>query len=331
MGNRTDAGQPQHLVVAVLMDQVQALDITGPLDVFTIANDNGAHYRLVTASPGGREIRTTAGVRMAPDAALEDLTEPIGTLLVPGRPDWRASLEDSELIKGIARLSRRSQRVAAVCSGAFPLAATGLLDDRRAATHWQFAGDLARAFPTVRVDRDAIFIRDGKVLTSAGVTAGIDLALALVEHDHGPDVARATARYLVVFMARPGGQSQFSVRLNITPPRTSIMRTILDAITADPGGDHRRESLAARAGVSVRHMTRLFRTELDMTVAHFVERTRVEAAAGQLESGTQTMDVIARRSGFGSEETMRRAFQRELGISPSAYRARYRTTRVRET
>jgi transcriptional regulator GlxA family with amidase domain len=312
------------------MDDVRALDITGPLDVFATANDNGAHYRLVTASPGGRDVRTTAGVRMSPDAALENITGPIDTLLVPGRPDWRAALEDSELVEGIARLSRRSQRVAAVCSGAFPLAATGLLDGRRAATHWQLASDLARTFPTVRVDRDAIFVRDGKLLTSAGVTAGIDLTLALVEEDHGPDVARATARYLVVFMARPGGQSQFSVRLNVTAPRSSLMRTILDAVTADPGGDHRRDNLAARAGVSVRHLTRLFRTELDMTVAHFVERTRVEAAAGLLESGTQTMDVVARRSGFGSEETMRRAFQRELGITPSMYRARYRTTHIRE-
>lgn len=327
MGNR---GQPQHLVVTVLMDGVQALDVTGPLDVFAAANDNGAHYRLITASSAGREVRTTAGVRLAPDAVLEDLSGPIGTLLVPGRVDWRGAMNDRELVEGIARLSKRSGRVAAVCSGAFPLAATGLLDGRRAATHWLLAGELARTFPDVRVDRDAIFVRDGKILTSAGVTAGIDLALSLVEEDHGPDVARATARYLVVFMARPGGQSQFSVRLNCAPPRNPVMRTVLDAVTADPGGDHRRDTLAARAGVSVRHLTRLFRTELDTTAAHFVERTRIEAAAGLLESGTETMDVVARRSGFGSEETMRRAFQRELGIAPSAYRARYRTTGIRE-
>lgn len=314
----------------VLLDQVQTLDVIGPLDVFAAANDNGARYRLRTASPGGREVRTTAGVRLAADMALEDLTGSIDTLIVPGRYDWRAALRDPGLQPGIARLSRTSRRVASVCSGAFSLAAAGILDGRRAATHWRLVDDLARSFPKVKVDCDAIFVKDGSVVTSAGVTAGIDLALSLVEEDFGPEVARATAKYLVVFMARSGGQSQFSVRLNSPSPRNPVVRTILDTVTADPGGDHTRDALAARAGVSVRHLTRLFRTELDTTAARFVERTRVEAATGLLESGTDTLDVVARRSGFGSEETMRRAFKRELGIAPSTYRARYRTTRVRE-
>jgi AraC-like DNA-binding protein len=179
------------------------------------------------------------------------------------------------------------------------------------------------------VDRDAIFVRDGEVVTSAGVTAGIDLALSLVEEDFGPDVARATARYLIVFMARPGGQSQFSVRLRSAPPRNAVVRTVLDAVTADPGADHTRDTLAARAGVSVRHLTRLFRCELGTTATRFVARTRVEAATGLLESGTDTLEVVARRSGFGSEETMRRAYKRELGIAPSTYRSRHRTTGAR--
>ena len=206
-------------------------------------------------------------------------------------------------------------------------AAAGLLDGRRAATHWGFADDLARAFPAVEVDRDAIFVRDGEVITSAGVTSGIDLALSLVEEDHGPEVARAAARYLVVFMARPGGQSQFSIRMSCAQPHHPVVRRVLDAVTADPGADHARDALAARVGVSVRHLTRLFRTELDTTAARFVERTRIEAATGLLENGAETLDVIARRTGFGSAETMRRAFKRELGVSPSAYRARHRTTR----
>jgi transcriptional regulator GlxA family with amidase domain len=331
MGDRKDAGQRPHTVVMVLLEQVQTLDAIGPLDVFATANDNGARYRLCTASPGGREVRTTAGVRLTADVALEDLTGPIDTLIVPGRCDWRAAVRDAALMRGITRLSRTSRRIASVCSGAFSLAATGILDGRRAATHWGLVDDLAREFPKVEVDRDSIFVRDGNVVTSAGVTAGIDLALSLVEEDFGPEVARATAKYLVVFMARPGGQSQFSVRLDSAPPRNPVVRTILDAVTADPGGDHTRDTLAARAGVSVRHLTRLFRTELGTTATRFVARTRVEAATGLLECGTDTLEVVARRSGFGSEETMRRAFKRELGIAPSTYRARYRTTRVQES
>jgi transcriptional regulator GlxA family with amidase domain len=328
MGERKDPGQRPHNVVMVLMDQVQTLDAIGPLDVFASANDHGARYRLRTASPGGREVRTTAGVSLTPDTALEDLTGPIDTLIVPGRYDWRAALRDARLVNGIGRLSGTSRRVASVCSGAFLLAAAGLLDGRRAATHWELVDDLAHGFPQIKVDRDAIFVRDGDVVTSAGVTAGMDLALSLVEEDFGPDVARATARYLIVFMARPGGQSQFSVWLRSAPPRNAVVRTVLDAVTADPGADHTRDTLAARAGVSVRHLTRLFRCELGTTATRFVARTRVEAATGLLESGTDTLEVVARRSGFGSEETMRRAFKRELGIAPSTYRSRHRTTRA---
>jgi transcriptional regulator GlxA family with amidase domain len=330
MGDPENGGRRPRLVVMILIDRVQTLDVTGPLDVFATANDNGACYRLLTASLGGRDIRSTAGVRLTPDVAVEDLTGRIDTLIVPGRAGWRPTKGDCELIAEINRLSGRSRRIASVCAGAFPLAATGLLDGRRVATHWQLAENLARDFPAVEVDHDSIFVRDGNVVTSAGVTAGIDLALSLVEEDYGPDVARATARYLVVFMARPGGQSQFSIRLSCAPPHHPVVRAVLDAVTADPGGDHSREALAARTGVSVRHLTRLFRTELGTTAAHFVERTRVEAAIGLLESGTEAMDVIARRSGFGSQETMRRAFKRELGIAPSTYRARYRTTGVEQ-
>jgi transcriptional regulator GlxA family with amidase domain len=324
------AGQDDHLMVMVLIDEVQTLDVTGPLDVFATANDHGARYHLRTASPGGRDVRTTAGVRLAADVAMEDVTGRIDTLIVPGRCDWRSVVRESCLVAEIARLAMASGRVASVCSGAFALAAAGLLDGRRAATHWRLAAELAHNYPRVEVDRDSIFVRDGHVITSAGVTSGIDLALSLVEEDFGADVARATARYLVVFMARAGGQSQFSVRLNSGASRSPVVRAVLDAVTADPGGVHSRDALAARVGVSVRHLTRLFRTELGTTAANFVERTRVEAATGLLESGTETLGVVARRSGFGSEETMRRAFKRALGIAPSTYRARYRTTQTQK-
>jgi transcriptional regulator GlxA family with amidase domain len=316
--------RPPHLVVMVLYDRVQTLDVSGPLDVFTVANDGGARYRLLTASPGGRPVRTLAGLRVAPDAALEDLTGRIGTLIVPGRPDWQAAVRDTRLVAQIARLAPHARRVASVCAGAFPLAATGLLDGHRVATHWKLSRALAETFPCLKVDRDSIYVRDGRVVTSAGVTAGIDLALALVEEDWGPEVARAAARHLIVFMARSGEQSQLSVRLNLDA-REPLMRRVLDTVTADPGGDHSRAAMAARAGVSVRHLTRLFRTELGMTAAQFVEQTRVEAATELLQSGDDTLCVVARRVGFGSEETMRRAFRRELGVAPSAYRARFHT------
>jgi transcriptional regulator GlxA family with amidase domain len=313
--------RPPHLVVMVLYDQVQTLDVSGPLDVFAAANDGGGRYRLLTASPGGRTVRTLAGLRMAPDAALEDVTGRIGTLIVPGRADWQAAIGDRRLVTQIARLATNARRVASVCAGAFPLAATGMLDGHRVATHWKLARALAETFPGLEVERESIYVRDGRVMTSAGVSAGIDLALALVEEDLGPEVARATARHLVVFMARSGAQSQLSVRLRIDA-RDPLMRRVLDTVTADPGADHSRAAMAARAGVSVRHLTRLFRTELGMTAARFVEQTRVEAAAELLRSGDDTLCVIARRAGFGSEETMRRAFRRELGVAPSTYRTR---------
>jgi transcriptional regulator GlxA family with amidase domain len=319
---------PPHLVVMILFDQVQLLDVTGPLDVYATANDNGARYRCLTASPGGRDVRTSAGLSLTADAAIEEFDEQIGTLIVPGRIDWRAAVSDLDLISDITRLSQRSHRVASVCAGAFSLAAAGMLDGRRAATHWRLTPELEENFPTIEVDRDAIFVRDGKVITSAGVTSGIDLTLSLVEEDFGPDVARAAAKYLVVFMARPGGQSQFSARLDTRSSQHDLVRTVLDAVTADPRADHSREAIAARTGVSVRHLTRLFRTELGTTVARFVDQVRVEAAKILLETGDETLDVIARRSGFGSAETMRRTFHRDLGVTPSVYRARFRSTRV---
>ncbi|MFD9130382.1 GlxA family transcriptional regulator [Kitasatospora sp. NPDC059571] len=314
-----------------LFDGVQLLDVTGPADVYAAANDHGANYRLRTASPGGTPVRTTSGVQVSADLALEEVGGPIGTLIIPGRPDWWEAVDDTRLIGHLSRVAGSARRIASVCAGAFPLAATGLLDGRRAATHWKLAGDLARRFPAVKVDRDAIFVRDGRVITSAGVTSGIDLTLSLVEEDFGPEVARAAAKYLVVFMARPGGQSQFSVRLTARQPHSDTVRMLLDAVAADPTADHSRAARAARAGISVRHLTRLISTETGTTAARFVEQIRIEAAKAMLESGNDPLDVVARRCGFGSVETMRRAFVREVGITPGAFRDRFRTTRRPET
>lgn len=316
-----------HQVLVVLFDGLQLMDVTGPLDVYTAANEYGARYVTRTVSLDGGPVTTTAGLRLVPDLALDEVDFPVDTLVVPGRPDWWAAVADTALVAGIARLADRSRTVASVCAGAFPLAATGLLDGRRAATHWRLADDLAARYPEVEVDSDAIFVRDGRFITSAGISAGIDLTLSLVEADLGPDIARKAAKFLVVFMARPGGQSQFSVRQSPRRPAHSVLRRVLDHVAADPSDDHSLPALAARAGVSTRHLTRLFRTETGGTAAQYVERIRVEAAQALLEAGDDAHDTVARRSGFGSEETMRRAFRRRLGISPGAYRDRFRTTR----
>lgn len=323
-----DRNAGPHHVLMLMFDGVQALDVTGPLDVYAAANEHGGDYRLTTASPDGRPVRTTSGLRLVPDAALGDVGPGVDTLVVPGGPRWWEAVADPPLIEGIARLAEESPNatIAAVCAGTFPLAETGLLDGRRAATHWKLAADLAARRPRVRVDAEAIFVRDGRFVTSAGVTAGIDLALSLVESDLGPEVARAVAKYLVVFMARPGGQSQFSVRQQSPRPENSPLRAVLDRVAADPRGDHSLQALADRAALSSRHLTRLFRTEIGTTAGEYVKRVRLEAAQALLEGGDEPLGTVARRSGFGTEETMRRAFRGRLGVSPGTYRDRFRTT-----
>ncbi|MGX1274442.1 transcriptional regulator GlxA family with amidase domain [Streptomyces phaeoluteigriseus] len=214
-------------------------------------------------------------MQLVPDLALRDVGFAVDTLMVPGRPDWWTAVSDAPLIEGVTRLATRADTVAAICAGAFPLAATGLLDGRRAATHWRLAADLAARYPKIDVDSDAIFVRDGRYITSAGITAGIDLTLSLVEADLGADIARAVPKYLVVFMARPGGQSQFSVRQSARYGTDSMLRQVLDAVTADPRADHTLTAMARRAGVSARHLTRLFRAETGVTAAQFVERVRL--------------------------------------------------------
>jgi transcriptional regulator GlxA family with amidase domain len=201
-----------------------------------------------------------------------------------------------------------------------------LLDGGEATTHWRYVELLRRSYPTVTVRPDALFVRSGKVFTSAGVSAGIDLTLALVERDHGARLAREVARTLVVFMQRPGGQSQFSTRLNVPAVQAGPLRRVLDAVTADPGGEHTLTSMADRAGVSTRHLSRLFRGELGMSAGHFVELCRLEVARQLLVDGA-LVTVAARTAGFGSDETLRRTFLRRLGVTPAAYRDRFATTR----
>jgi len=309
-------------VVIVLWDGVRMLDIAGPLEAFGVADPQAVRYRILTASVGGRDIETVRGPRLVVDTALEDLDD-VDTIVVGGGVEYRAASADADLLAQVRRLAAGARRVTSVCTGAFVLAGAGLLDGRRATTHWARCAELASTYPSIEVDEDAIFVRDGRLSTSAGVTAGIDLALALVEEDFGSDVARNAAKGLVVFMQRPGGQSQFSVRARTTNVRQEPIRRVLDAIAGDPTAEHSAASMAAVAAMSVRHFTRVFTEETGVAPARYVEQVRVEAAKALLELGDDGLDVISRKCGFRSVETMRRAFLRVLGVPPGAYRGRF--------
>jgi transcriptional regulator GlxA family with amidase domain len=316
-------------VVLVSFDGIQLLDLVGPAEVLDAAtrllrDDRG--YQVAVASPGGRTVRAASGLRLPADLALSHVRgRGLDTLIVPGGLQLDAALSDPRFIREIQRLAAGARRTCSVCTGAFVLAAAGLLDGRRATTHWAFSEELQRRHPTVRLEPDRIFVRDGKLTTSAGVTAGIDLALALVEDDHGPNLARAVARWIVAFLQRPGGQAQFSERLALPPDIGSPLRTVVDRVVADPAGDHRQAQLARLASVSERHLRRLFEQQAHTTPARFVERVRVEAACNLLETTSAPTEEIAARSGFGAGETMRRAFQRTIGTTPSEYRSRFQS------
>jgi transcriptional regulator GlxA family with amidase domain len=316
-------------VAVVSYDGVRFLDVVGPLEAFTVANEQGDHYVSSVATPGGHDVRTTTGNRLGADVALEDVTRPVDTLLVAGSPDWTLLLA-TEIVDNVARLAPRARRVVSVCTGTFALAAAGLLEGRRAATHWRHAAALRDRFPSVTVDPDALFVRDGNVFTSAGIYSGIDLALALIEDDLGADAARTAAKVLVVYMQRPGGQSQFSTwTATARAVRHEQLRHLLDSVALDPAGDHSLQAMADRSHFSVRHLTRLFDEHVGMTAAEYVQRVRVEAARAMLQSGDEGLAVIAERTGFRSTDTLGRAFVRELGVSPGAYRSRFRTTGIR--
>ena len=314
-------------IVVVAFDGMQVLDVVGPWEVLDAATQllNGrGGYRVIVATPDGRPVRGSAGVRLGADAALERM-QPAGvdTVLVGGGMHLDALTGDGRLAGAVGRIARKARRTCSVCTGAFVLADAGLLDGRRATTHWAFSAELARRHPKVRMEPDRIFVRDGHLTTSAGVTAGMDMTLALVEDDHGPDLARSVARWLVMFLQRPGGQSQFSERLSVPTATDEPIRGLLDQIVADPAGDHRQSSLARRAALSERHFRRLFAQQTRTTPGRFVERVRVEAARDLLEATTAPIADIASRAGFGSSETMRRAFLRVLGVGPAECRARF--------
>lgn len=310
-------------VVIVVFDGVKLLDVSGPAEVFAEANRFGATYRLRFASLDGEDVMTSVGARFAVGETLSAV-ESVETLLVAGGDALVGQPIDPRLVAAVRTVAPRARRVASICTGAFILAQAGLLDGHRATTHWRHTRLLAKAFPQIRVEPDAIFVDDGAVFTSAGVSAGIDLALALVEMDFGGALVRDVARSLVVYLKRAGGQSQFSVLVEANPPPQSALRAVTDAIVADPGADHSVKSLAAHAALSTRQLTRLFHSELGTTPARYVESVRVDIGRAALDAGRSVGDS-ARFAGFGSAETFRRVFVANLGVSPKAYRDRFRT------
>lgn len=299
---------------------VQALDVIGPHDVFAGAaalTDGGYEVRVVSLD--GRPATTTTGLALVTVAMSEP--EDVDTLVLPGGHGVDVARADPKVMAWVAGVAERARRVVSVCTGAFFAAQAGLLDGHRATTHWAFADKLAREFPAVDVDPDPIFVRSSPtVWTAAGVTAGIDLALALVEDDYGTDVAQAVARWLVLHLRRPGGQTQFAAPVWMPRARREPIRTVQEAIDAHPGASHRIAELAGRAAMSPRHFTRLFTEEVGESPGAYVERVRTEAARRQLEQTDDTVVVIAARCGFGTAETLRRNFIRRVGVSPDQYR-----------
>jgi transcriptional regulator GlxA family with amidase domain len=313
-----------HRVGMLVFPGVTLLDVAGPAEVLSEANRYGAHYEVTTYSHDGGPVRTSTGIQLAVDSAVDGATD-LDTVLLPGSEGLAVQAIDPDLVADAHFLTGRASRIASICTGAFLLAATGLLDGRRATTHWRHGATLARRHPLITVELDAIFVTDGQIASSAGVTAGIDLTLALVENDHGADLTREVARSLVVFLQRPGGQSQFSVPSRTPKPRHQPLRELLDVIAADPAGSYSVPELAAAAGTSTRHLTRLFQQELGTTPARHIERLRLEAAQMLLEAG-HSVSSAASRSGFGSDESLRRAFVHHLGVPPTTYRRRFAST-----
>ncbi|MEZ0106461.1 transcriptional regulator GlxA family with amidase domain [Catenulispora sp. EB89] len=318
-------------VVFLVFPRFQLLDLSGPLEVFSQADrlfpldgDHRYRYRTEVVAASAEPVVASDGLAVVPHGTLASATSsPIDTLVVVGGMGVRDACDSPEYVEWVRAAAGRARRVTSVCSGAFLLAAAGLLDGRRAVTHWQSCDDLAARFPQVRVEADPIFVRDDPIWTSAGVTAGVDLALALVEDDHGAEMARAIAKQLVVFVQRPGGQAQFSTQLAAQRPGRDALREAQTWIADHLDADLSLPALARRAALSERHFSRVFRAETGMTVAAYVEAARIEAARRLLESTHDGLDRIARTCGFGTVETMHRTFNRTIRVTPGEYRRHF--------
>jgi transcriptional regulator GlxA family with amidase domain len=312
----------------VVFPDVQALDVTGPLEVFALANrlakGRSPRYEISVVAKTAGPVATSSGLTIAAGRGIRQATGPVDTLVVAGGQGTRRAMADARLVSWIRRTALRARRVASVCSGAFLLGEAGLLDGRRATTHWAVCGALQRRYPAARVERDPIFVRDGKVSTSAGVTAGMDLALELVEEDGGRDLALSVARWLVMFLRRPGGQSQFSVQLSAQVAERRGLRDLQGWIADHLGEDLSVPALARRAGMSPRNFARAFRREIGATPAAYVQAQRVEGARRLLETAEASVAEVAAACGFARVETMHRAFRRGVQVSPAQYRRHFR-------
>ena len=309
----------------------QILDVAGPMQMFAGANleRGGGHYRQTIAAPEAGPFVTSSGIRLVADLSFSALASRAwgagDTVIVSGGDGGPAALPGLAALTALVRAASQTQaRIVSICAGAFFLAAAGVLDGRRAATHWRAVEKLRAFRPAVTVDADALFVRDGNVWTSAGVTAGIDLALALIDADFGPDMALAVARRHVVFRTRPGGQGQFALGMTARESvRNKHLSQTIDAIAADPRADWRIGAMAVTAGLSARTLNRLFQSELGVSPAEYVDNVRVEAARRALLATGATVETIALGAGFGSRHRMDRAFQRAISATPSEYRARF--------
>jgi transcriptional regulator GlxA family with amidase domain len=321
--------------VAILaLPDYQPLDVVGPYEVFA-----GAHaalrarragargYEPLIVAPDRSPLRSESGLLLTPHATLASVAradaKPLDTLIVAGGRGARARAHEPRLLRSLQLTAARARRVASVCTGAFTLAAAGLLDGKRVTTHWHHCAELARRYPQLHVDPDPIYVRDGTTWTSAGVTAGMDLALAMVERDHGHALAALVSRQLVMFIRRAGGQSQFSPHLRVAPPEHARLRELHAYISEHVDAPLDVPSLARRAGMSVRNFSRRFHGETGATPAAYIERVRLDHARGLLEDSALAIEDVAVRAGFGSAETLRRVFARHIGLSPREYRARF--------
>lgn len=321
-------------IVIPLYPGVQPLDVVGPREVFCAANEwmdrnrmPGERYEIVMVTIDGAPVRSESDMVMVPDdtvAALAGSNGVIDTVLVPGGITTRIPGIADSVVEWLRSVECR--RLTSVCTGTFLLAAAGRCGRRRVTTHWAWAAELAQRHPDVEVDLDAIWIRDGELWTSAGVTAGIDLGLAMVEEDCGAEVAQQVARYLVVPVRRSGGQTQFSAPVWSDPPESAPIKDACDLIHQSPDTDLSVEAIARSVGLSARHFTRRFRSEVGESPARYVERVRVEAARHMLETERLGLDGVARQCGFPSAEVLRRAFHRQLGVSPASYRQQFART-----
>ncbi len=313
------------LVQLVVFDGFQLLDLSGPADVFNAAAvlSGKSLYEVEIAATRPGPVRAFSGLEVRATRALGDSPTRVDTLIVTGGLTFDPARADTALIEGIRGSARRTRRIGSVCAGAFLLAEAGLLTGRRATTHWAGGQGLSEMYPDVRVEPDRIYVRDGEIWTSAGVTAGIDLAIAMVADDHGTDLAREVSRWLVVYLHRPGGQSQFSAPVAAGPPRRKPMRALQIWIEENLAHDLTLETLARQAGMSTRNFSRVFAAEFGSTPARYVEHARVAAARRLLETSDYTLDRVAAAVGLGRPETLYRTFQRQLGVSPGEYRQRF--------